>query len=145
MAVIGVLAWVFREELSLVNQRNDPLPQQNGQLNQQLHVAEQANDRIRQQSAEAQRLNEDLRLQNLELQNRAETICEICNRKVNFVLLPCSHVQTCLPCATSLRECPTCGLSINAYKRCICSVWEGCACIVQNIMLAWIMHNGLLY
>lgn len=45
-------------------------------------------------------------------------ICKICmDNEIGVVFLPCGHLNTCINCAPSLKDCPICRSSIRATVR----------------------------
>ncbi|KAF4525547.1 hypothetical protein B566_EDAN012954 [Ephemera danica] len=38
-------------------------------------------------------------------------------KELGVVLLPCSHMATCIECSSQLSSCPICRTKINAYVR----------------------------
>ncbi|CAL1549161.1 unnamed protein product [Lymnaea stagnalis] len=58
------------------------------------------------------------RLKEKNNQLRQQTVCKICmDKEVAVVFLPCGHLVSCAECASGMKDCPICRVTVKGIVR----------------------------
>ncbi|CAL1545892.1 unnamed protein product, partial [Lymnaea stagnalis] len=60
------------------------------------------------------------RMKEMNNQLRQQTVCKICmDKEVAVVFLPCGHLVSCAECASAMKDCPVCRVTVKGVVRAI--------------------------